>query len=128
MLAAAAARLENEPNVETRAGELEALPIGDGELDLAVMMLTLHFIVEPRLALEEAARALKPGGRLVVVDMREHDREEYRETMGHVWLGFSEEDMRTRALDAGFRSYRHAELRPDPEATGPRLFVGTAQK
>ncbi|MDX1579495.1 MAG: metalloregulator ArsR/SmtB family transcription factor [Gemmatimonadota bacterium] len=128
MLSAAGVRLAERENVEIREGELEALPVENGELDLAVLMLTLHFAVEPARVLAEAERALRPGGRLLVLDMRAHDRLEYRETMGHLWPGFSEEEMCGWTRDAGFEAYRHAPLAPDPEATGPMLFVGTAVK
>jgi len=128
MLEAARERLGNVPNVEVREGELEALPVTDSALDVAMLVLVLHYVVDPGRALAEAHRALRPGGRLVVVDMREHGREEYRQTMGHLWHGFGEEQMMEWAETAGFAGYRHAPLAPDPEAAGPLLFVGTATR
>ena len=77
-------------NVELRQGTLEALPIERETLDAAVMMLVLHHLPSPGPVLAEAARVLKPGGRLLIVDMAPHEHEEYRQQMGHVWLGFSE--------------------------------------
>ncbi len=128
MLAAAAVRLGERDNVDVREGELESLPVDDGELDLAVLMLVLHFTVEPHRVLAEAARALAPGGRLVVLDMRAHEREQYRETMGHLWLGFTEDQMRDWTRLAGLEAYRHIPLAPEPEASGPALFAATAGK
>ena len=128
MLAAAKARLSRRENIAVREGELEALPIADDELDLAVLMLVLHFTVEPGRALAEAARTLAPGGRLLVLDMRVHRREAYRDTMGHLWPGFSEERMRGWAREAGLDGYRHVPLPPDPDASGPALFAATARK
>ncbi|WP_419949771.1 ArsR/SmtB family transcription factor [Candidatus Palauibacter sp.] len=128
MLAAAAVRLGERDNVDIREGELESLPVDAGELDLAVLMLVLHFAVEPRRVLAEAARALAPGGRLLILDMRAHDREEYRETMGHLWLGFTEDQMREWTRLAGFEAYRHIPIAPEPEASGPALFAATARK
>ena len=128
MLSAAGVRLAECDNVDIREGELEALPIEDGELDVAVLMLVLHFALEPDRALAEAGRALKPGGRLVVLDMRSHDRLEYRQTMGHLWPGFSEDEMCDWVSGAGLEAYRHVPLTPDPNASGPLLYVGTAMK
>src|SRR5258707_8011277 len=94
MLQAAKKRLHGFDNVDLRRGDLEALPIDKGQLDAATMMLVLHHVPEPPRALAEVARVLKPGGRLIMVDMLPHDRESYRQQMGHVWLGFSDEQIR----------------------------------
>ena len=128
MLAAAAVRLGECDTVDVREGKLESLPVDDGELDLAVLMLVLHFTVEPRRVLAEAARALAPGGKLVVLDMRAHEREEYRDTMGHLWPGFSEDQMRDWTCLAGLEAYHHIPLAPEPRALGPALFAATARK
>jgi ArsR family transcriptional regulator len=128
MLQAAQERLKDMPAVELRRGELEALPVEDGELDAATLMLVLHHVPEPPRALAEVARALKPGGRLVLVDMFPHDRESYRQQMGHVWLGFGEDQMRGLLADAGFQHPKIVPLAPDPRAKGPALFVATAAR
>src|SRR4029077_1747730 len=90
MVQAARKRLKSADNVDIRRGEMEALPIDDAKLDPAIVALVLHHVPEPARALAEVHRALKPGGRVLIVDMLPHDREEYRQQMGHVWLGFSE--------------------------------------
>ena len=123
MLTAARARLDGTTNVDIRQGELEALPIDRARVDVAVMSLVLHYIAEPAKALGEAARVLKPGGTLLVVDMMPHDREEYRQQMGHVWQGFSEEQMTEWLAAAGFASVRYTPLSVDPDVKGPALFV-----
>ena|SRR5205823_8237343 len=128
MLQAAKRRLHGFDNVDLRRGELEALPIDDARLDAATLMLVLHHVPEPERALAEAARALKPGGRLLVVDMQPHDRESYRQQMGHVWLGFTEDHLRTVLTDAGFGETRIVPLSPDPRAKGPELFVCSARR
>ena len=125
MLQAARRRLHEMDNVELRRGELEALPIDEARLDLATLMLVLHHVPEPDKALTEVARVLKPGGRVVIADMLPHDRDSYRQQMGHVWLGFSEDDMRRLMADAGFASPRVVALPPDARAKGPALFVAT---
>jgi ArsR family transcriptional regulator len=128
MLEAARARLAGTSNVEVRAGELESLPVADGELDAAVASLVLHYLADPEAALAEAFRALRPGGRLVVVDMMPHDREEFRHTMGHVWPGFGAEQMAQWLDAAGFEAPRHLALPPDTAARGPMLFVVSARR
>ncbi len=127
MLGAAKSRLRGLDNVDLRAGDLEDLPIDDGELDAAVLFLVLHYLVDPRRALTEARRVLKPGGRLLVVDMTPHAHEEYRQTMGHVWQGFGSEQLSGWLEEAGLTRCRYRILAPDPQAKGPALFAATAR-
>lgn len=128
MLAAARQRLADREDVELRSGELENLPVGDGELDAAVLYLVLHHVADPAGVLAEVARALRPGGRLLVVDMNPHDRQEYRHEMGHVWLGFDRRQLARWTEAAGLGDLRVVPLPPDPEAKGPTLFAATAEK
>ena len=128
MLGAARARLEGVANAELRAGSLEALPIDDGALDAAVLSLVLHYVPEPLPALVEAARALRPGGKLLVVDMLPHDREDMRVEMGHVWPGFDEPLVAGWLAEAGFTRVRYRALPPEAGAKGPGLFACTAVK
>jgi ArsR family transcriptional regulator len=128
MLQAARKRLQQHTNVELRKGDLEALPLDDNLLDAATVMLVLHHIAEPVRALKDVARTLKPGGRLIVVDMLPHDRESYRQQMGHVWLGFADDQTERMLHEAGFTRVRVVPLPADPKAKGPALFVATAEK
>ena len=128
MLQAAKRRVREMANVDVRRGDLEALPIADEELDAATLLLVLHHLPDPAAALREAARVLKPGGRLVISDMLPHDREDYRHQMGHVWLGLSEEQLRRLLGAAGFYDIRLVPLAADPDAKGPALFVASAVK
>ena len=126
MLGAARARLDGVDNIDLRTGSLEALPIDDGALDAAVLSLVLHYVPEPLPALAEAARALRTGGKLLVVDMLPHDREDMRVEMGHVWPGFDEPLVAAWLAEAGFGRVRYRALPPEPQAKGPGLFVCTA--
>src|SRR5215203_5307551 len=128
MLAAARRRLGAMPNVDVRSGRLESLPIEDGSLDAALLFLVLHYVPEPEVAIAEARRTLKPGGRLLVVDMMPHDREDLLHEMGHVWRGFSEDQISSLFEAAGFSGGRYHPLPPDEAAKGPNLFAAVARR
>lgn len=128
MLAAARRNLSVADNVDFRHGELETLPVESQELDAAVMLLVLHYVSEPIAALSEASRALKPSGRLLVVDMVPHDRDDLQHRMGHIWRGFSEEQVRAWMQEAGLENVRYHEMEPDPQAKGPGLFAAVARR
>ena len=128
MLNAAKRRLASFGNVEVRGGAVETLPLDDEELDVALLFMVTHFILDPARALSEACRVLKPGGRLVLLDFTAHERQEYSLQMGHVWQGFSEEQIRGWAEDAGLTVARYRVLPPDPAAKGPALFTLVARK
>jgi len=126
MLAAAGERTAALDNIELRAGSLESLPLEDRSVDAALLTLVLHHLPSPATALVEAARVLKPGGRLLIVDMAPHDHEEYRQQMGHVWLGFSEAQIQRWLADAGFEPARVFALPPAGDAKGPALFAAAS--
>jgi ArsR family transcriptional regulator len=128
MLDAARHRLGGAKNVELRQGELESLPIESGELDVAMLSLVLHYSPAPARALAEVGRVVRKGGRVLVVDMLPHDREEYQQQMGHVWLGFSEKQISRFLNGAGFGDVRVRMLPADPDAKGPALFAAIAVK
>jgi len=128
MLEAAERRLDGLDNVELRRGELEALPIEDGQLDAATLILVLHHLADPAKALAETSRVLRPGGKLLIVDMLPHDRQEYRQEMGHVWMGFSEEQVGRYLSAAGLRPVRFQPLPADSSAKGPTLFALAATR
>jgi ArsR family transcriptional regulator len=123
MLEAARRRLTDYGNVEIRQGALEHLPLDDGELDAAIVSLALHYVPAPVVALGEARRVVRGGGRVVVIDMMAHERAEYREQMGHVWPGFTEEQMGAWLGEAGFGALRWSPLPASRRAKGPLLFV-----
>ncbi len=128
MLRAARRRLGGLPHVELRRGDLAALPVETASLDVATLVLVLHHLPDPAPALREAARALKPGGRLLIVDMLPHDRDEYRRTMGHAWLGFSRDQIGPALEDAGLGAVTLHPLASHPKSRGPALFAARAQR
>jgi ubiquinone/menaquinone biosynthesis C-methylase UbiE/DNA-binding MarR family transcriptional regulator len=129
MLEAARRRLVDAVNVELRSGDLEELPVADGELDVAVLSLVLHYVVDPPDVLAEVRRALRPGGRVLVVEMRAHERgPEYAEDMGHVWPGFEPERLALWLSDAGFAPVRTCSLPADPAARGPLIFLASGTR
>jgi ArsR family transcriptional regulator len=128
MVQAARRRLKGTHHVEVRRGDMEALPIDDAQLDVAIVALVLHHVPEPARALAEVSRVLKPCGRVLIVDMLPHDREEYQQQMGHVWLGFSEKTIKKYLDGAGFEKPDVTPLPTEDEVKGPGLFVATARK
>jgi ArsR family transcriptional regulator len=128
MLAAARARLASVENVDLREGELELLPVREMELDLAVLSLVLPYVPEPGQVIAEAARALQPGGRLANIDLRPHDRAEFGQGLGHIWMGFSPQQLAGWIGSAGLRQVNVVPLAPEPSARGPSLFLATARK
>jgi len=128
MLQVARRRARELPNVDVRRGELESLPIQDAELDAATLLLVLHHLPDPVAALAEAGRVLRPGGRLLICDMLPHDREVYRQQMGHVWLGFSDDALRRMLGNAGFEHIRITPMPVDPDAKGPALFAASGRR
>jgi hypothetical protein len=76
----------------------------------------------------EAVRVLKPEGRLLVLDMMPHDRQDLRQTMGHVWQGFDSPTLGSWMREAGLEGYRYTALPADPEAKGPMLFAASGKR
>ena len=128
MVQAARKRLKGLHHVDVRRGDMEALPLDDDQLDVVVMALVLHHVPEPARALAEMHRVLKSGGRVLIVDMLPHDRVEYQQQMGHVWLGFAEKTMKKYLEAAGFEKPSITPLPADEAAKGPSLFVASARK
>lgn len=127
MLAAARERLAGFGNVELREGHIEALPLDDASLDVAILFLVAHFITDPARAMQEIRRVLKPGGRLLLVDLMPHDRDEFVADLGHVWQGFAEEQIAGWLSTAGFTNARYRPMAHDNSDRTPGLFVATAR-
>jgi len=89
-------------NITWKRGELERLPIKAATMDIALLSHALHHADHPERAVAEAHRILRPGGRVLVLELREHEENWVRATLGDRWLGFSEAKLRGLLQDAGF--------------------------
>jgi ArsR family transcriptional regulator len=128
MLAAAKERLSELKNVTFVEVTGDRIPLKDGVVDAAVAVLVAHHLRDPANLVREAARLLRTdrsGGTLLIVDMVEHDRTEYRHSMGHQHLGFSRNYIKELLSSNGFEDVFYRELSSEPDAKGPGLFVAT---
>ncbi|HEY4582224.1 MAG TPA: metalloregulator ArsR/SmtB family transcription factor [Lysobacter sp.] len=98
---AASERLRRLGNVEVREGDMHALPFDDASFDLVVLMHALTYADEPAKAVSEAARVLRPGGRLLLTSLARHEHRAVVDAYGHVNLGFSERELQRFATRAG---------------------------
>jgi ubiquinone/menaquinone biosynthesis C-methylase UbiE/biotin operon repressor len=89
-------------NLEYRLGDLESPPIEEGSIDLAFFSQSLHHALHPAQAVAVVHRLLKPGGRIVILDLKKHGFEQAREMYADTWLGFSEVELRGFLEKAGF--------------------------
>jgi ArsR family transcriptional regulator len=88
-------------NIEWKRGELERLPLKDASVDVALLSQALHHAAHPARALAEATRILRPGGRVLVLDLRRHDEQWVRDRLGDKWLGFEDAELARLLKDAG---------------------------
>jgi ubiquinone/menaquinone biosynthesis C-methylase UbiE/DNA-binding transcriptional ArsR family regulator len=124
MLAVARARLERAGlrNVQLRQGDIYAVPVERNGYDLVVLHQVLHYLEDPGRALREAARVLRPGGRLLVVDFAPHAEEALRESHAHRRLGFGHDEIATYLDEASLDLADHGNLPPLP-GEGGKLTV-----
>lgn len=102
MLDEARKRFSTGENVELRLGELEHLPMGDGEADLAVISLALHHLSHPNEAVTESRRILSRGGNLVIAEYDRHENETLGRVYGDRWLGFTKQEVKKWLAESGF--------------------------
>jgi SAM-dependent methyltransferase len=93
-------------NVQWKKGDLARLPLGEASVDVAMLSQTLHHAPEPQRAVAEAVRILRPSGRLLVLELREHDQNWVRTRFGDRHLGFSHAQLETMLRDAGLVDVR----------------------
>ncbi len=110
MLEQARKRFERRNHIELRLGEVEHLPLRDGEADLAVMNMVLHHISEPQRALREVGRILTPGDTFIIAELDKHGLDSMREAFGDRWLGFERGIMRGWLENEGFALTQEKEF------------------
>ncbi len=110
VVAAARERLRPYANVEVREGDMHALPFADASFDLVVLMHALTYAARPAQAVAEAARVLRPGGRLLLSSLARHGHRNVVEAYGHANLGFTEKELRRFAEKAGLRALSAASV------------------
>jgi len=106
-------------NVSFRLGDMEEVPIDDGAVDLVFFSQSLHHALHPERAVGEAARILRPGGRIAILDLAKHRFEEARELYADQRLGFSEAELTELLEKAGFRNVATSIV--DREAEPPQF-------
>jgi ArsR family transcriptional regulator len=131
MLDAARAKAEREglASIDLRLGDAAALPLADGEVDAAVAHMVVQYLASPAEALREMARAVRPGGAVVVVDFLHHEHEWMRQELGVTWLGFAPDEVATWFRDAGLAGFR---LETEPAPAGgrdlPATFIASGRR
>jgi ubiquinone/menaquinone biosynthesis C-methylase UbiE/DNA-binding HxlR family transcriptional regulator len=122
------ARNNGVKNLEYRLGDLEELPLPDSEVDLALLHQSLHHALHPRKALEEAWRILKPGGRIVILDLVKHGFEEARDLYADVWLGFSQVELIGLLKKAQFQAIEVSVVHREEAAPHFETLMAVAER
>ena len=114
MLSVARVRIERAGlrNVQLRQGDIYAAPVEPDGYDLVIMHQVLHYLDDPLRAIREAARALRPGGRLLIVDFAPHEEETLRTAHAHRRLGFAAEEIAGFMAAAGLDLMTKDDLVP----------------
>ena len=115
-------------NVEYRLGDMEEVPIEDGEADLVFFSQSLHHALHPERAIQETWRILRLGGRVAILDLVKHRFEEARELYADEWLGFSGPELEVMLEKAGFTEVQTSVVHKEPESPQFQTLLAVANK
>ena len=115
-------------NLEYRLGDLENPPIKPGSVDVAILSQALHHAIHPPKALEAAFKILHPGGRVLILDLAEHNFEAARELYADVWLGFAPADLGKMMREAGFEGVSVEIVAREKEGPGFQTILAVGHK
>jgi ubiquinone/menaquinone biosynthesis C-methylase UbiE/DNA-binding transcriptional ArsR family regulator len=101
-------------NLAYKLGDIESVPLPDASVDLAILSQALHHAQHPQKAVAEAHRILKPGGQILILDLKAHTFEKARELYADVWLGFKESELHAFLQKAGFQQLDVTAVAKEP--------------
>ena len=115
-------------NLEYRLGDIEEPPIEAESVDLVLFSQALHHAARPQRAVEEAFRILKPGGRILILDLASHTYEQAKELYAHVWLGFSGVELHAMLEKAGFTDLEESIVAREQQAPNFQTILATGTR
>ena len=127
-LGRALAKKEQLNNLDYVLGDIEDTPLPDRSVDLVLLSQALHHAENPRKALAEAYRILKPGGRVLILDLRAHRFEKARELYADRWLGFKENELHDWLEEAGFRESEVRVVAKESREPGFETLLASGRK
>ena len=115
-------------NLEYRLGDIEKPPITKSSVDIALFSQALHHAVSPQRAIDAAFQILKPGGKIVILDLVSHTYEQAKELYAHVWLGFSSVELHALLTKAGFKNLEIQVVSREEQAPHFQTILATGEK
>ena len=115
-------------NLEYRLGDIEEPPVDSASVDVVLFSQALHHAARPQRAVESACRILKPGGRILILDLASHTYEQAKELYAHVWLGFSGVELHAMLEKTGFRDPEVSVVAREPQAPNFQTILATGIK